>query len=200
MKRLFLTLSLFTALCATSQAQILPSFEFGVKGALNFTKLKSEGNYLSSHNRAGYQAGAYARVGVLGFHLQPEVYVTGKNLEVDFENATTGNTENIKFTAVDVPVLIGKRFGLGPLGVRVNTGPVFTFNLKKNKNNDESLNFDGLRNIKKNNTAWAFGLGADVSRLRVDVRYELGMSTITKSDISAQKLNLWSVGVGYRIF
>ncbi len=191
MKKLTFTLALLLACIQFSQAQLLPSIEFGLKGALNFTSLKSDGAYFSTKDKAGYQAGAYARVGVLGFHVQPEIYVTGKNLEADFDNVKGGS---IKYTSVDIPVLIGKRFGIGPLGARINTGPVFALNF------NEKTDFKKVDDIKKSNTAWAFGAGADIFKLRVDLRYELGLSDINKGATDARKLNLWSIGVGYRLF
>ncbi|MFZ4863075.1 porin family protein [Sphingobacterium sp. Mn56C] len=179
----------------TTQAQILPSFELGVKGALNYAKLRESGKYFSSDSKAGYQAGLYSRIGILGFHVQPEVYVTGKNTSVTIDNAQ----EDLKFTSIDVPVLLGKRFGFGPVGARLQTGPVFSF-IVNDKYNTKVENLLHFSEYKKSSTAWAFGAGLDVSSLRVDLRYELGLNDLAKGNGTSQKINMWSIGLGYRLF
>lgn len=195
MKKILPTLLLVLGAGSIAQAQVLPSFEIGLKGALNYSKLK-EDKFFNSDNKAGYQAGIYSRIGVLGFHVQPEVYITGKNAKVTLEDATSGD---IKFTSVDIPVLLGKRFGLGPIGARIQTGPVFSFitSDKEDSNIKDALNFS---EYKKSSTAWAFGAGLDLASLRVDLRYELGLNNIAKGGESSQKINMWSIGLGYRLF
>jgi opacity protein-like surface antigen len=197
MKKILPALLLICGSVATANAQLLPGVEIGLKGALNFTKLKSDDKYLNSDNKAGYQAGLYGRVGVLGFHLQPEIYITGKNTKAI--STQDGESTDVKFTSVDIPVLLGKRFGLGPLGARINTGPVFSFIVddKQDKNITEHLK---ASNYKKNSTSWAFGAGVDISSLRVDLRYELGLNNVQKDNSEKTKINMWSIGVGYRLF
>ncbi|ERJ61005.1 hypothetical protein M472_19815 [Sphingobacterium paucimobilis HER1398] len=175
-----------------TQAQVLPSFEIGLKGALNYSKLKNN-TYFDSDSKAGYQAGLYSRIGVLGFHVQPEIYITGKNVKINKDNV-----DDLKFTSVDIPVLLGKRFGLGPIGARIQTGPVFSF--ITNDNGDKLTNALKFSEYKKSSTSWAFGAGVDVSSLRVDLRYELGLNDMAKGSSEAQKINMWSIGLGYRLF
>lgn len=195
MKKFLPALLLSFGTATIAQAQVLPSFEIGLKGALNYTKLKGD-SYLDSENKAGYQAGLYSRIGVLGFHVQPEIYITGKNTKVNIGDAASGN---IKFTSVDIPVLLGKRFGLGPIGARIQTGPVFSFITSDKEDNSikDALKFS---EYKKSSTAWAFGAGIDLSSLRVDLRYELGLNDIAKGGEASQKINMWSIGLGYRLF
>ncbi len=195
MKKILPALLLICGSVATAQAQLLPGFEVGVKGGLNFSKLKSDGKYFNSDTKAGYQAGLYGRVGVLGFHIQPEVYLTGKNTTVKAEN---GESTDVKFTTVDVPVLLGKRFGLGPIGARIQTGPIFSF--KVDDKQDKVIDQLNPNNYKKSGTAWAFGVGADISSLRVDLRYEMGLNKVNNESQANPKINMWSIGLGYRLF
>ncbi|MEI2275281.1 PorT family protein [Sphingobacterium sp. ML3W] len=195
MKKILPALLLICGSVATAQAQLLPGFEVGLKGALNFSKFKSDGKYFSSDNKAGYQAGLYGRVGVLGFHVQPEVYLTGKNTTVKAEN---GETTDVKFTTVDIPVLLGKRFGLGPIGARIQTGPIFSF--KVDDNQDKIIEQLNPNSYKKSGTSWAFGVGADISSLRVDLRYEMGLNKVNNESQANPKINMWSIGLGYRLF
>ncbi|WP_293952934.1 MULTISPECIES: porin family protein [unclassified Sphingobacterium] len=195
MKKILPALLLIFGSVATAQAQLLPGFEVGVKGGLNFSKLKSDGKYFNSDTKAGYQAGLYGRVGVLGFHIQPEVYLTGKNTKVTNQN---GESTDVKFTTVDVPVLLGKRFGLGPIGARIQTGPIFSF--KVDDKQDKVFDQLNPNNYKKSGTSWAFGVGADVSSLRVDLRYEMGLNKVNNESQANPKINMWSIGLGYRLF
>ncbi|MDQ1152525.1 MULTISPECIES: porin family protein [Sphingobacterium] len=195
MKKILPALLLICGSVATAQAQLLPGFEVGVKGGLNFSKLKSDGKYFNSDTKAGYQAGLYGRVGVLGFHIQPEVYLTGKNTKVTNQN---GESTDVKFTTVDVPVLLGKRFGLGPIGARIQTGPIFSF--KVDDKQDKVFDQLNPNNYKKSGTSWAFGVGADVSSLRVDLRYEMGLNKVNNESQANPKINMWSIGLGYRLF
>ena len=195
MKKILPALLLICGSVATAQAQLLPGFEVGVKGGLNFSKLKSDGKYFNSDTKAGYQAGLYGRVGVLGFHIQPEVYLTGKNTKVTNPD---GESTDVKFTTVDVPVLLGKRFGLGPIGARIQTGPIFSF--KVDDNQPKIIDQLNPNNYKKSGTSWAFGVGADISSLRVDVRYEMGLNKVNNESQANPKINMWSIGLGYRLF
>ncbi|MFD2554468.1 porin family protein [Sphingobacterium tabacisoli] len=192
MKKILPALLLFLGGATIAQAQVLPSFEIGLKGALNYSKLKND-TYFDSDSKAGYQAGLYSRIGVLGFHVQPEIYITGKNVKINKDNV-----DDLKFTSVDIPVLLGKRFGLGPIGARIQTGPVFSF--ITNDNGDKLTNALKFSEYKKSSTSWAFGAGLDISSLRVDLRYELGLNDMAKGSSEAQKINMWSIGLGYRLF
>ncbi len=192
MKKILPALLLFLGGATIAQAQVLPSFEIGLKGALNYSKLKND-TYFDSDSKAGYQAGLYSRIGILGFHVQPEIYITGKNVKINKDNV-----DDLKFTSVDIPVLLGKRFGLGPIGARIQTGPVFSF--ITNDNGDKLTNALKFSEYKKSSTSWAFGAGVDVSSLRVDLRYELGLNDMAKGSSEAQKINMWSIGLGYRLF
>ncbi|MGB3066514.1 porin family protein [Sphingobacterium thalpophilum] len=199
MKKILPALLLICGSIATAQAQLLPGFEVGLKGALNFSKFKSDGKYFNSDTKAGYQAGLYGRVGVLGFHVQPEVYITGKNTTVKGQREDgSSTTTDVKFTTVDVPVLLGKRFGLGPIGARIQTGPIFSF--KVDDKQDKVIDQLNPNNYKKSGTSWAFGVGADISSLRVDVRYEMGLNKVNNESQANPKINMWSIGLGYRLF
>src|SRR5882757_6891757 len=106
MKRLFLTLTIISATIFAASAQLLPSFQFGLKGGMNFTSLSKNGSFNPS-GQAGYLGGIWMRVGALGFNFQPEMYVTSKDV-----NITDGNSNTqAKFTSIDVPLLVGGKVG-----------------------------------------------------------------------------------------
>ncbi len=200
MKKYFIIAFLVTSTIWGANAQLLPSLQFGVKAGLNFSNLKSEdGGWLDASTRTGYQAGVWARIGGAGVHFQPELYVTGKSTEAKLVDADRDAEGNITFTSLDLPLLLGTRIGLGPAGLRIVAGPVVSFVVDKNIG--ESLS-QVTQFSEYKNQAWAVtgGLGLDVSNFRVDLRYEHGLSELSKNDSAPQKLNLWTVGVGYRLF
>jgi hypothetical protein len=195
MKRFTLAAAL---VCCTFFAfgQILPSFQFGLKGGLNLARFNTEGTF-SSDNRAGYYAGLWTRIGAAGIHLQPELYLSGKNTTLV---GSAGQENKVKFTSLDVPVLVGTKIGAAGIGVRLNTGPVVSFIL----NEDQSFNqaasniFNGR--FKDQAFAWQFGTGLDVGKLSVDLRYEAGLSKLNSGGYSDTKLNIFTFGLGLKLF
>jgi len=198
MKKYFIIALLITSTMLGAKAQLLPSFQFGVKAGLNFSSLKSEdGGWLDASTRTGYQAGVWARIGGAGVHFQPELYLTGKSSEAKL--VSTDEEGKITFTSLDLPLLLGTRIGLGPAGLRIVAGPVVSFVVDKNigESLQQVTQFSDYKN-----QAWAVtgGLGLDISNFRVDARYEHGLSELSKNDSAPQKVNLWTVGIGYRLF
>ena len=177
-------------------AQVLPSFQFGLKGGMNLSQFRTT-NAFSSDNQAGYYAGVWARIGAAGIHLQPELYLSGKNATL--ENSA-GLENKVKFTSLDVPILVGTKLGAAGVGLRLNTGPVISFILDDDQSFSQAASgvFNG--NFKDQNFAWQFGTGVDIGKLGLDLRYELGLSKINSGGYSATKLNLFTFGLAYKLF
>lgn len=196
MKKIALSLMLmFSSFYAFSQG--LPTFQLGVKGGMNLAKFKTKGLF-DSENRGGYYAGIWARIGGAGIHLQPELYLSGKNSSLV---TTTGQENSVKFTGLDVPILIGTKFGAAGVGLRLNTGPVLTFMLNEDQNFGSAAASAFNGKFKDKAVAWQFGVGLDIGKLNVDGRYEYGLSEINSAGgYQTTKLNLFTIGVGFRIF
>ncbi len=196
MKKVILSLLLvFSSYYAFSQG--LPTFQFGVKGGLNLAKFKTK-NTFDSDNKGGYYGGIWARVGGAGIHLQPELYLSGKNSNLV---TVTGQENTVKFTSLDLPILVGTKFGAAGIGLRLNTGPVFTFMLNEDQEfaSAASSAFNGK--FKDATLAWQAGVGVDIGKLNIDGRYEYGLSEINSAaGYPTTKLNLFTIGVGFRIF
>lgn len=191
MKKSLLTLICFIAAISMSQAQLFPTFKVGLKAGLGFSSLRSEGQFLNSDTKTGFQVGAWGRVGMFGLHLQPEVYYANKKVGVSTDE---GNGE-VSFKSMDVPILLGTRIGLGPIGARIQAGPVFSFAQDgKVINLGEATNWGAY---KKNATGLIGGVGVDVGSFTVDLRYEHGLTKLRSAD--DQKIRMWTVGVGFAI-
>lgn len=178
-------------------SQILPSFQFGIKAGTNLSKLSTE-NTFSSDNRAGYYAGIWTRIGAAGIHLQPELYLSGKNTTL--KDAATGLENDIKFTSLDLPILVGTKIGAAGIGVRLNTGPVVSFILNDDQSFGQAAGSAFRGNFKGQNFAWQFGAGLDIKNLGIDVRFEQGLSKIGKDGYDDTKLSLFTVGLAYKLF
>lgn len=199
MKKIILSVVFLTLGWATSQAQ---TFNLGLKAGVNLAKLNAD--FASEENRLGYQIGAWARVGGASFYVQPEAYIGSKgNKFVSFKN--NNNTEieaegKVRFTTLDVPVLLGTKFGAKNLNFRLMAGPVISFVLDENSSfssaYDQATDFD---NYKNQAIGIQTGAGVDVGAISVDLRYEAGLSNISKSDKYSQKPNLFQLSLGFKI-
>ena len=191
---------LFAALIGISSAafsQVLPSVQVGLRGGANLSNF-STNNTFSSENTAGYFVGLYSRFGAGGIHAQPEIYVAGKNTDLKSTDGTEIN--EVRFTSIDVPVLIGTKIGAAGVGVRLQTGPMVSFILDQSQSVNQATSKIFKGNFKDQNFAWQFGLGLDVGKLGADLRYELGLSDLAKEGYQDSKLSLFTLGLSYRLF
>ncbi|MNK06601.1 hypothetical protein D3C87_245000 [compost metagenome] len=195
MKKIILS-ALFLSLNLAAFSQILPSFQLGLKGGANLSKLSTE-NTFSSDNRAGYYVGLWTRIGAAGIHLQPELYLSGKNSTL---KDASGQENKVKFTSLDVPVLVGTKFGAAGIGLRLNTGPVVSFVLSDEQSFSDAAGSAFKGDFKGQNFAWQFGAGLDVGNLGFDLRYETGLSKIGKNGYDDTKLSLFTLGLAYKLF
>lgn len=196
MKKVILS-ALVIVLSMTAFGQVVPKFQFGLKGGANLSKLSTEDTF-SSDNGAGYYGGVWARIGAAGIHLQPELYLSGKHTTL--KETATGDENKVSFTSLDVPLLIGTKIGAAGIGIRLNTGPVASFVLSEKQSFNNATNKVFTGNFKDQSFAWQFGLGVDVGKLGVDLRYETGLSKIGKDGYEETKLNLFTLGLALRLF
>lgn len=190
-------LMVFTAITAFAQ---LPSFNLGLKGGINVSKLNS--NFLNEENRLGYQVGAWARIGGLGLYVQPEAYLgtKGSDFRILQNNNQVETEGEVKFTTLDVPVLLGTKIGPQNFNIRFMAGPVISFIVDdKTTFQSASAQVTDFNNYKNQTWAAQAGAGIDFGNLSIDARYEAGLSNISRNDQFDQKQNLWHISLGYKI-
>ncbi|MEJ5996115.1 porin family protein [Pedobacter sp. Du54] len=198
MKKIVLSI-MFTLSSFYVFSQGLPTFQLGIKGGMNLAKFKTE-NTFDSDNKGGYYGGIWARIGGAGIFLQPELYLSGKNSNLVTVTGQT-QTNSVKFTSLDLPVLVGTKIGAAGFGVRLNTGPVFTFMLNEQQDFPQAASAAFKGKFKDATLAWQAGVGLDIGKLNIDGRYEYGLSEINSAaGYPTTKLNLFTIGVGFRIF
>jgi len=190
MKKYLLSAALLIAISFSTKAQ----FSLGIKGGVNYSTINSDN--LRSSSVAGYQAGAFARLGG-GVYLQPEVYVSSTGGE--FHSSDNNYSGNVKFTNLNVPVLLGLRFGPKNLNLRVMAGPVYTSVLSSNQNfGSIASSFANNGSYKNSTIGYQAGGGVDLGSITADLRYEGGFSDINSS--YGQRQHLWALSVGFKIF
>jgi hypothetical protein len=191
MKKYLLSAALLIAVCISAQAQ----FSIGIKGGVNYSKINSD-NFKES-SVAGYQAGVFARIGS-AIYLQPEVYLSSTG--GDFNSNDNLYSAHVKFTNLNVPLLLGHSFGSKDLNFRVMAGPIYTYVLSKNEsfsNNFEAA-FQDFGKYNNSTVGIQAGGGVDIGPITADLRYEGGLTKI--NDNFGQRQNLWALSVGFKFF
>ncbi len=193
MKKLFIMTCLTLLISAGAFAQ----FNLGLKAGLNYTTIKAQDQQFEESGILGYQAGAWARIGKT-FYLQPELYIGTKGSKIEFTSGASTVEVKQKFTTLDIPLLLGTKFGTDKLNFRIMAGPAFQFNLDENNNAfDQATNPDFYK-YKDYVMNAQVGAGVDFGYLSVDLRYETSLQDINKND--GQKQNLLHLSVGFKLF
>jgi len=181
-------------------------FRIGIKGGVNLSSVKVASLSTNLENKTGYQLGAFARIGRTIF-LQPEVYFTAKEVNVDVLNSLTTTQGVVGFSqkSLDVPVLLGIK--LGPL--RVMAGPVASYAISAETSPDAAVKsyFTGTSKeiIDRSSFGYQAGIGFDILNLSLDLRYE-GATSELKNTLAvpsgfnySQKPSYYQATIGFRI-
>jgi hypothetical protein len=202
MKKLILFAGLLLTTSVAALAQ-LPSFTAGIKAGVNYSQLKSKQDFTDDKSILGYQVGVFTRLGGAGLYLQPELYLGSKGNDfVKFQSG--GNTieakGKVRFTTLDLPVLLGTKFGPSKFNIRFMAGPVVSFIVDKNTTFDSAYEeVADFKNYKNQSYGLQAGGGVDVGNLSVDLRYEAGLSNVSKNDNYDQKQNLFHLSLGFKL-
>ncbi len=188
-----------------AQAQI----DFGPRGGLNFSKIavdniSQSGDVLTAGDAiTGWHAGLFFRAGVAGFYLQPELlfsFTGGEYLFTSSSQPSLDGLREIEVKRVDIPVLFGKKFAKV---LRINAGPVASIVIDA-KEIFLDQEFDLQDQYNSATIGFQAGVGVDLWKLIVDVKYE---GSLSKLDDQIQRLNLMTdqrasqivVSVGFKI-
>lgn len=219
----------------SAQAQ-KKGFAFGIKGGVNLSRLTmgdvfttrydASGNpYLgydgkevrdnlkqSFNTRTGAVGGIYARFGRTLF-IQPEVLVSTKGgsfdiIQKDQETPVT-KTVNIKYSNIDVPLLIGLKGG----PIRILAGPVTSFRIGDNQRlRDAFQQYTSNLNDAFAQATFGYQLGAglDIGSISLDIRKEGSFTNLASFQIDGkpvdgnatvkQKVTSWQVTLGIKLF
>ncbi len=173
------------ALIVTTGLSNAQFFNYGIKGGVNYSKLKfddiknidgtvSQFNLMEDESFRSFHFGLMTRVKIFNLFLQPELYFSTSGGKVLIEEIPDGGgpvieyAKEVKFAKVDLPVLLGVK--VGPL--RFNAGPVASVTLSENNEIGEII--PELESLSTTATlGYQAGLGVDILKfLTLDYRYE----------------------------
>ena len=175
-----LILLILTNLTTSLNAQFIAT---GIRGGLSSsmsiddiklinTSSKEEFLLSMSNKTFGYHFGALVRIKLGPLFVQPEVIFNSNSFDISFQdvNKVSTNIGKQKFQYIDVPVLVGLKFG--PL--RVNAGPTGHLFLNNTKDLFDVNNY--AANFSKISVAYTMGVGLDLGSFMLDVRYDDNLS------------------------
>lgn len=170
MKKTFLVVAL--ALIG-SAAMAQSGSGFGIKAGLSYNK---NGDLISSvgqggedivegaEGKTGYHFGFWGKLDFPKIYLRPELVYSKTKSSYDI----AGDSQDYDVSKLDLPVLLGYKL-VGPL--HIFAGPAFQYTLK---NDLEDLEVEDVENDFT--VGLNAGLGVNLGRLGLDVRYERGFS------------------------
>jgi opacity protein-like surface antigen len=140
----------------------------------------------------GFHGGAFVRITLFGFYIEPELLFSTRTDEYTVNNITNQNSPvsyiaKQTFNKLDIPVMLG--FKLGPL--RLNAGP--TGSLLINSPTDLISNPEYKNNYSKMTIGYQAGVGFDLfKRLTFDLRYEGSLKKYQNQiqNLAGTKVNL----------
>ena len=190
MKKYLLITALLITVCISAQAQ----FSLGIKGGVNYSTVNTDN--LNSSSVAGYEVGAFARLGG-GLYLQPELYLSSSGGKFNSNDNTV--TGNVHFTNLNVPLLVGLKFGPKNLNFRIMGGPIYTSILSQSENFNQNFNaaYNDFGKYKSSTIGYQAGAGIDIGSITADLRYEGNLTDINSN--YGQRQNLWALSIGFKI-
>ena len=165
---------------------------WGVKAGLNLATLNIEDDTTDYSLKPSFNAGLLAHIHFSeDFALQPELIYSGQGTKYSL----AGDDYNLNLSYINLPVLLQYMFGGG---FRVETGPqvgaLISANSKVGSNSEDIKD-----NFNTMDFSWVFGLGyVSASGFGGDVRYNLGISNINKTDPPKTRNSVIAVGLFYQ--
>ena len=187
MKRTVLMILVFV-IATSARGQFLM---LGVKGGVCSSTIQideafdlAEGGkiiYYSGDATLGWHIGLFTRVSLGGLYIQPEALfsATGGEIQITEEGSIiTPDIASISLNKLDVPVLLGYKFGNT---FRMYGGPVISL-LQSEKTYINNKRVQGLMpDFSKGTIGYQAGLGLDISRLLIDLKYENNLHALGES-------------------
>jgi hypothetical protein len=227
---------LLSILAFTSVQAQKKGFAFGIKGGVNLSRLTmgdvfttrydDNGNpYLgydgkevkdnlkeSFNTRTGAVGGVWMRFGRTVF-IQPEVLVSTKGGSFKIiqtnEDQPIEKTVNIKYSNIDVPLLIGLKGG----PFRILAGPIASFRIGDNQRLRDAFKYytSDLNSAMSQATfGYQLGAGLDLGNFSLDVRKEGSFTNLASFQVNGQsiggdaslkqKVTSWQVTLGLKLF
>ncbi|MDF2456395.1 MAG: PorT family protein [Cytophagaceae bacterium] len=186
----------------SSKAQLI-TFGPAVSGHVLWAQV--DGDNISSQAIPAYSLGAFARVKLLKFYVQPEVFYARKGVDFLVRDVSSNEDrkQELRYETVDVNLMLGlqlfKLFN-DDIGFRLHTGPGLNHGLDNSyKVNGDKIDESTIR-FKPNTFNWQAGLGVDIlNRFFIDFRYGLMLSDIVESGPYKVVPSFGTVQIAYKL-
>jgi hypothetical protein len=170
-------------------------FDGGLKAGLSTSKISTHISDYTPQTINNYSFGAFARINLGRFYIQPEAYYNSKGGEyIDELSVSTINSFDLK--AVDVPALLGlKIIDQKAFNLRILAGPVFSFVTDKSVKGQFTE-----AGLKDNFFGWQYGAGVDFLFLTLDARMQSYSDDIYTSPDFDTKNGTFVISLGLKLF
>lgn len=205
MKKTFIILAALIVLSGSTFAQGF-DLSIGPKVGYQTAKLSYHKEDIKSGFAEHFTIGAFARVEIGNFYVQPEILWFKSSNVFDLETNVTHDTiigditipsgANLDFTLkamnIQVPILVGYKFNVidGILAIRPQVGPTLNFVIPQQTLVNQSIGSADPTEIDKetfDTKSIAFGLqgglGVDVLNFTLDINYNFGISKVFGANI-----------------
>lgn len=204
---------LFTLLLSFATIGVFSQFNIGLRGGISSSQVKIDETVdgikiTTGDNSFGYHVGIYTQfIFKDKFILMPELLFSNSGGEMDLSDGTSFHEIwNLTYNRMDIPVNFGVKF----LKIfRVNAGPYAGILLSADARSAD-INQDVKDNYK--NLLWGYqaGVGVDIWRLVMDVKYEGSFGSASSNNVTDPgtglkydpnvRPNQWILSVGFKIF
>lgn len=194
MRKVLLLVLLIGVVLSTGYAQI--GLSKGIIGGLNLATLGGADVPSGTTGVVGYAAGFYLDLDIPG----PISFEANALYSVKGAKWTIGSiTYTDTYAYVDIPILLKYNFPVPALSPCLYAGPMYSTLLSAKMKQEGGL-LAGDRDIKDATTSSdvsaVVGVGIGFSLLRIDARYNLGLSTLDKNGMAKMYNRVFSVYVG----
>ena len=188
MKKIILSLVLLVSIVGAQTASAF-SFDWGVTGGFNLTKLKFDkaSKSFDTNGQAGWFLGLKANVGLIGgFGLDGALLYNQMKYTTtaDYGLGTVSINETARSFAI--PINLKYSIGLGKMAnVYVTTGPQFDFALGDKSDDDNAALIVSTFEQENMTTSWNVGAGVKLFKhLDLGLSYNFGLSKAAKQTIN----------------
>lgn len=215
--------NLLAAVILLSATFVSAQVNFGIKAgfnsSLNFKNISSvsSGNYnltnVKSELNNGFHAGAFGRLFIDKFYVEPELLYSLQKKEYQFSIKDAANNDItidnlVSFSTVDIPLLLGyKVLDVDVVNVRVFAGPKFRLNAGsqvsfENITNNENFDKEELKgDFKNSKVGFELGAGVDILMITLDARFNMINDIYTAGWQTKPSFNTnFMISLGWKIF
>jgi opacity protein-like surface antigen len=193
-------------MAVSAQSQI----KFGIRAGLTSSTVEADKIEFTNSNttietandaKVGIQFGLFSQITLGGLFIQPELLLATSGGVIKVHDITNNTTtlKDQRFTKVDLPVLVGAK--MGPL--RIGVGPVASMVLNSKSELTDLSGYDDK--FKKATFGYQAGIGLDIWKLAIDLKYEGNLSKLGDGvTVAGEKRSFdsrtrqWILGVAYK--